>query len=64
LQERGQHGSRPEARRETAGIATVTLNCQAHCTSIPTNAKLVGRHEVQAADITEERIAKKPRIGF
>ncbi|MCA3219742.1 MAG: AAA family ATPase [Burkholderiales bacterium] len=28
------------------------------------NAKLVGRHEVQAADITEERIAKKPRIGF
>jgi len=28
------------------------------------NAKLAGRHEVAAADITEERIAKKPRIGF
>jgi hypothetical protein len=36
LQERGQHGSRTEARRETAGVATVTLNCQAHSTSIPT----------------------------
>jgi ATP-dependent Lon protease len=28
------------------------------------NAKLAGRHEVQVADIIEERIAKKPRIGF
>jgi ATP-dependent Lon protease len=28
------------------------------------NAKLAGRHELLAADITEERIAKKPRIGF
>jgi len=28
------------------------------------NAKLAGRHEILAADITEERIAKKPRIGF
>jgi ATP-dependent Lon protease len=28
------------------------------------NAKLAGRGEVTAADITEERIAKKPRIGF
>jgi ATP-dependent Lon protease len=28
------------------------------------NAKLAGRSEVLAADITEERIAKKPRIGF
>lgn len=28
------------------------------------NAKLAGRHEVLAADLTEERIAKKPRIGF
>ncbi|MBI3156664.1 MAG: hypothetical protein HYZ20_14830 [Burkholderiales bacterium] len=31
-------GRRTEVRRETAGIATVTLNCQAHCTSIPTRA--------------------------
>lgn len=28
------------------------------------NAKLAGRSEVLADDITEERIAKKPRIGF
>ena len=28
------------------------------------NAKLAGRSEVLAEDITEERIAKKPRIGF
>lgn len=28
------------------------------------NAKLAGRTEVLAEDITEERIAKKPRIGF
>ncbi len=28
------------------------------------NAKLAGRNEVLAEDITEERIAKKPRIGF
>ncbi len=28
------------------------------------NAKLAGRCEVLAEDITEERIAKKPRIGF
>lgn len=28
------------------------------------NAKLAGRQEVEAADITEERIAKKSRIGF
>jgi ATP-dependent Lon protease len=28
------------------------------------NAKLAGRSEVQAVDLTEERIAKKPRIGF
>jgi hypothetical protein len=28
------------------------------------NAKLAGRNAVLAGDITEERIAKKPRIGF
>jgi ATP-dependent Lon protease len=28
------------------------------------NAKLAGRHEVSADDISEERIAKKARIGF
>ncbi|HEU0202107.1 MAG TPA: AAA family ATPase [Burkholderiaceae bacterium] len=28
------------------------------------NAKLAGRHEVHAADISDERIAKKARIGF
>jgi ATP-dependent Lon protease len=28
------------------------------------NAKLAGRNEVLAADVTEERIAKKARIGF
>jgi ATP-dependent Lon protease len=28
------------------------------------NAKLAGRHEVLAADVTEERCARKPRIGF
>jgi ATP-dependent Lon protease len=28
------------------------------------NAKLAGRHEVTAADITDERVAKKARIGF
>ncbi|MCS6944540.1 MAG: AAA family ATPase [Sutterellaceae bacterium] len=28
------------------------------------NAKLAGRHEVLAEDITEERIARRPRIGF
>jgi ATP-dependent Lon protease len=28
------------------------------------NAKLADRHEILAADITEDRIAKKPRIGF
>lgn len=28
------------------------------------NAKLAGRHEVRAADVSEERIARKARIGF
>ena len=28
------------------------------------NAKLAGRHEVRAEDITDERVVKKPRIGF
>jgi ATP-dependent Lon protease len=28
------------------------------------NAKLAGRSEVLLSDITDERIAKKPRIGF
>jgi ATP-dependent Lon protease len=28
------------------------------------NAKLAGRHEVVADDISEERIARKARIGF
>jgi ATP-dependent Lon protease len=28
------------------------------------NAKLAGRNEVLPEDITDDRVAKKPRIGF